>query len=146
LIERCSTVASGFGEVKMIRSFQLLDMNARDTAPRRNPVLRFGRLHSGSRGRITRHGGVRCHGTPADLICGRLLRYLSTIASSEPHRKVKVSPLHGLGEEVLEDLGGASIDEMAAPSASVPSVSCVDFAVGPGIQIKPASKSAHEAC
>jgi hypothetical protein len=144
LIERCSTVASGFGEVKMIRSFRLLDTNARDTAPRRSPVLRFGRLHSGSRGRITRHGGVRCHGTPADLICGRLLRHLSTIASSEPHGKV--SPLHGVGVEVLEDLGGASIDEVAAPPASVPSVSCVDFAVGRGIQIKPASKSAHEAC
>jgi hypothetical protein len=138
VIRRCSTVASGFGEVKMIRSFQLLDTNARDTAPRRNPVLRFGRLHSGSRGRITRHGGVHCHGAPAELICGRLLRHLSTIASSQPHSKVEVSPLHGLGVEVLEDLGGASIDEVATPAASVPSVSCV--------QIKPASESAHEAC
>ena len=144
MIERCSTAASGFGEVKMIRSFRLLDTNARDTAPRRNPVLRFCPAtfwFSGpdnapwrrSLSRRTRRSHLRSVAAPP--VHYRL---------SEPHRKV--SPLQGLGVEVLEDVGGASIDEVATPPASVPSVSCADFAVGPGIQIKPASKSAHEAC
>ena len=124
----------------MIRSFQLLDTNARDTAPRNDSVLRFGWLHSGSRGRKTRRG-VHCQSTPAELICVRPLRHLSTIASSDLHRKVEVPALHGLVVEVVEDHGDVSIDEMAVSPASVPSVRCIDFAVGPGVQMNLAGRS-----